>query len=179
MYITQAITEKSENFKTLREKISSVETLFSRFQLWLEKAESSLDKCRSLAVAMDQKQFQKAKVSGNSVSKYYHFIYTGCTITMNVQAVSQDVESHIINFNKLKLAFQSVIDIVDEYHKPTFSSQLDEVTECFNTLRFNASSNAVQRWLEDKETQLGSMARVIVLPVHVSFVASSTQNYLT
>ena len=67
------------------------------------------------------------------------------------------------------MGIQSVLDIVDEHHKPTVRIQLDVVTEEFNALRFNASSYAVQSWLKDKETRLDNMTRVnIVLPVHVS-----------
>ena len=42
-----------------------METLFSQFQLWLEKAENALNKYKHLAAAVGQKQFQKAKVSEN------------------------------------------------------------------------------------------------------------------
>ena len=81
------------------------------------------------------------------------------------------MENHKTNFNNLKMGIQSVLDIVDEYHKLTVKIQLDDVTEQFDALRFNARSYAVQRWLDDKETQLDNMTRVnIVLPVHVSLM---------
>ena len=82
------------------------------------------------------------------------------------------MESNKTNFNKLTMGIQSVLDIVDEHHKPTVRFQLDDVTEEFNALRFNARSYAVQSWLKDKETRLDIiMTRVnIVLPVHVSLM---------
>ena len=81
------------------------------------------------------------------------------------------MENHKANFNNLKMGIQSVLDIVDEYHQPIVSIQLDEVTERFNALRFNARSYVVQRWPEDKEIQLDNMTRVnFVLPVHVSLM---------
>jgi hypothetical protein len=62
------------------------------------------------------------------------------------------------------MATQSVLGIVDENHKPILNHRLDKVIEQFKT-----RSNALQSWLEDKESQLGNMARAnIVLPVHVS-----------
>ena len=81
------------------------------------------------------------------------------------------MESHKAAFNELKRATQSVLDLVDEHHKPTLKGQLDDVTEWFNKLRFDARSYAVQSWLEDKESQLGNTAGVtIVQSVHVSLV---------
>jgi hypothetical protein len=86
--------------------------------------------------------------------------------------INQDVEGHKASLNELKRATQSVLDIVDKYHNPALKGRLDEVAEWFNTLRFNARSYAVQTWLEDKEIQLGNIARVnyIIMPVHVSSV---------
>jgi hypothetical protein len=82
------------------------------------------------------------------------------------------VEGHKASLNELKRETQSVLDIVDKYHKPTLKGRLDKVAEKYNTLRFDARSYAVQSWLEDKEIQLRNMARVnyIVMPVHVSSV---------
>ena len=69
------------------------------------------------------------------------------------------------------MGIQSVLDIVDENHKQTVRFQLDDVTEEFNALRFNARNYAVQSWMKDKETQLDNMTRVnIVLPMHVSLM---------
>ena len=65
------------------------------------------------------------------------------------------------------MATQSVLDIVDEHHKPILNDRLDKVIE-----QFNARSYAVLSWLEDKESQLGNMARAkLVLPMHVSSIA--------
>ena len=81
------------------------------------------------------------------------------------------MESNKTNFNKLTMGIQSVLAIVDEHHKPTVRIQLDNVTEEFNALRFNARSYVVQSWLKDKETRLDNTTRVnIVLPVHVSLM---------
>jgi hypothetical protein len=49
----------------LKKKLSLVENLFSQFKVRLEKVENALNKCKSSTAAVDQKQFQKAKVSGN------------------------------------------------------------------------------------------------------------------
>ena len=92
------------------------------------------------------------------------------------------MESHKLSFKELERATQSVLDTVDEHHKPILKGWLDEVTERFNALRFNARSYAVQRWLEDKQTQLGNIARVnIVQSVHVSSVPCvyTYNNYIT
>ncbi|MCG8625554.1 MAG: hypothetical protein MJE68_26590 [Proteobacteria bacterium] len=81
------------------------------------------------------------------------------------------MESHKATFNELKREIQSVLNLVDEHHKPTLKDQLDDVTEWFNKLRFNARSYAVQSWLKDKESQLGNIAGVIIVQsMHVSSV---------
>ena len=81
------------------------------------------------------------------------------------------MESHKTTFNELKQEIQLVLNLVDEHHKPTLKGQLNDVTEWFNKLRFNARSYAVQSWLEDKESQLGDIAGVtIVQSMHVSSV---------
>ena len=81
------------------------------------------------------------------------------------------MESHKETFDELKRATQSVLDIVDNHHKPTLKGRLDEMTEWFNKLRFKARSYAIQSWLEDKESQLGNITGVtIVQSVHVSSV---------
>jgi hypothetical protein len=85
------------------------------------------------------------------------------------------VEGHKASLNELKRETQSVLDIVDGYHKPILKGRLEEVTEWFNTLRFNSKSYAIQTWLEDKEIQLGNITRVnIVQSVHVSSVHAYT-----
>ena len=74
------------------------------------------------------------------------------------------MDSHKLSLKELKTATQSVLDIVDERHKPILNNQLDKVIE-----QFNARSYAVLSWLEGKESQLGNMSRAkLVLPVHVS-----------
>jgi hypothetical protein len=40
-----------------------METQFRQFEVQLEKIEGALNKCKSLTAAVDQEQFQKAKVS--------------------------------------------------------------------------------------------------------------------
>jgi hypothetical protein len=133
-----------------------METQFRQFQVQLEKVEGALNKCKFLIPTVDQKQFQKAKVSRNINSYQYvtsHDVY--------IQAIS-----HKLKFNELKTATQSVLDIVDDYHKPILNDRLNKMIE-----QFEAKSHALQHWLEDKESQLGNMARAnIVLPVHASSI---------
>ena len=69
LLLLQTLAEKKEKYEILKEKLCLMETQFTRFQVWLEKVEGSLNKCKSLTAAVDQKQFQKVKVSGKI--KYY------------------------------------------------------------------------------------------------------------
>ena len=63
LLLLQTLAEKKEKYEILKEKLCSMEAQFRRFQVRLEKVEDSLNKCKSLTATMDQKQFQKAKVS--------------------------------------------------------------------------------------------------------------------
>ena len=82
----------------------------------------------------------------------------------------KDVESHKEALNKLGAAVKVVTDLVDESDQKALKDELNEVTGQYNTLKFNSEGYPVQRWLEDRETQLCSLAPtgVLVAPVQVS-----------
>ena len=63
LLLLQTLAEKKEKYEILKGKICLMEAQFQRFQVWLEKVEGSLNKRKSLTAAVDQKLFQKAKVS--------------------------------------------------------------------------------------------------------------------
>ncbi len=69
------LAKKKEKYEILQEKLYLMENLFSRFQVRLEKVENTLNKCKSSTAAVDQKQFQKAKVSGNIPINIYDCLY--------------------------------------------------------------------------------------------------------
>ena len=58
----QILAKKKEKYEILKEKLCLMEDLFSRFQVRLKEVESAL---KSVSAAVNQKQVQKAKVSGN------------------------------------------------------------------------------------------------------------------
>ena len=60
--LLQILAEKKQKYKILQEKLCLVEDLTSRFQVRLKEVESAL---KSVSAAVNQKQVQKAKVSGN------------------------------------------------------------------------------------------------------------------
>ena len=60
--LLQILAEKKQKYKILQENLCLVEDLTSRFQVRLKEVESAF---KSVTAAMNQKQFQKAKVSGN------------------------------------------------------------------------------------------------------------------
>ena len=57
--------------------------------------------------------------------------------------------------------------LLDENDKQLLAGQLDEVTGQYNSLKFNSSGYPVERWLEDREGQLCSMAPAGVLVTSV------------
>lgn len=79
------------------------------------------------------------------------------------------MENHKEALNKLGTAVEVVITMVDEADGQVLNSQLHDVTGQYNTLEFNSNGYPVERWLEDRETQLCGLAPtgVLVSPVQV------------
>lgn len=79
------------------------------------------------------------------------------------------MESHKEVLNKLGAAVKVVTDLVDESDQEALKDQLGQVTGQYNTLKFNSKGYPAKRWLEDRETQLCSLAPcgVLVSPVQV------------
>lgn len=69
--------------------------------------------------------------------------------------------------NKLAAAVKVVSELVEESDQQLLAGQLGEVTGQYNTLKFNARGYPVDRWVEDRETQLCSMAPAGVLVTSV------------
>lgn len=86
------------------------------------------------------------------------------------KAVVEDVERHREALNKLGAAVKVVAELVDESDQQLLNCQLDEVTGQYKILKFNSRGYPVERWLEDRETRLCSLAPtgVLVSPVQVS-----------
>ena len=81
----------------------------------------------------------------------------------------EDVNSHKEALSKLGAAVKVVTELVDESDQEALKDQLNQVTGQYNTLKFNSRSYPAQRWLEDRETQLCSLAPcgVLVSPIQV------------
>ena len=79
------------------------------------------------------------------------------------------MESHKEALNKLGAAVKVVTELVDETDQEALKDQLNQVTGQYNTLKFNSKGYPAQRWLEDREAQLCSLAPcgVLVSPVQV------------
>lgn len=81
----------------------------------------------------------------------------------------EDVNSHKEALSKLGAAVKVVTELVDESDQEALKDQLNQMIGRYNTLKFNSRSYPTQRWLEDRETQLCSLAPcgVLVSPVQV------------
>ena len=79
------------------------------------------------------------------------------------------MRSHREALNKLGAAVKVVVDLVDEGDQQLLNGQFSEVTGRYNTLKFDSNSYVVDRWLEDRETQLCGLAPagVLVSPLQV------------
>ena len=82
------------------------------------------------------------------------------------------MEGHKEALNKLGVAVKVVSELVDEADQKLLAGQLDEVTGQYNSLKFNSRGYPIERWLEDREVQLCSMAPagVLVTSVQVCWV---------
>ena len=95
----------------------------------------------------------------------------GCYILvcLFLQAVIDDVESHREALNKLGAAVSVVVDLVDDSDQQLLRQRLGDVTGRYNELKFDSNSYLVDRWLEDRESQLCGLAPsgVLVSPLQV------------
>ena len=79
------------------------------------------------------------------------------------------MNTHKEALSKLGAAVKVVTELVDESDQEALKDQLNQVIGQYNTLKFNSRRYPAQRWLEDRETQLCSLAPcgVLVSPVQV------------
>ena len=63
----------------------------------------------------------------------------------------------------LEAAVNDVLSLVEEPHQQELSSQLQSLTHRYDILHFNASCYPVDRWLDDRSSQLAQMAPTGVL----------------
>ena len=87
-----------------------------------------------------------------------------------------DVESHGEALSKLGAAVSVVVDLVDDSDQQLLRQRLSDVTGQYNALKFDSNSYLVDRWLEDKESQLCGLAPsgVLVSPLQVRIIIIST-----
>ena len=82
------------------------------------------------------------------------------------QAIIEEVKEHHESLESLESAVSDVLTLVEEEDdQRALSQQLEEVTQRYNRLLFDSSCYPVDRWLEDRSTQLVSMAPSGVLVV--------------
>ena len=85
------------------------------------------------------------------------------------QALIVDVEDHKEHQESLEAAVNFVLPFVEESDQEELNSQLGEVTQQYNILKFNCSCYPAERWLEDQEALLCRMSQtgVMIAPLQV------------
>ena len=81
------------------------------------------------------------------------------------------MEGHKKASYDLAAAVEVVTVMVDESDQQVLVGQLEKIMGQYSVLRFNSRCYLVERWLEDREAELCSMAPagVLVSSVHVSY----------
>ena len=85
---------------------------------------------------------------------------------MNVlllQVIIKDVREHKETLEKLENAVDDLLPLVDETDQQELSSELQNVTYQYTALQFDCSCYPVERWLDNRTSQLCEMAATGVL----------------
>ena len=111
-----------------------------------------------------KKQFKITRLSSLFSLSLSLFLLTQSFLLLS-QAIIENVRDHHESLDSLESAVSDVLTLVSEEDQKELSHQLGEVTWRYNQLVFDSSCYPVNRWLEDRSSQLSAMAPSGVLVV--------------